>query len=873
MKFEISHDTLAKQVFEKASSAVKERRKAKALIERAFERYKSSSKKKLLSKDDYDEVKPHLKSISFSDEESDFLLASKKSIKFYRIIKVLIGLGYVTLAVAIGVLVWRLVIASNENYVSRMEAIKQARLAVSNDLIYKAELEPDRSIAFRLAEMAHTADPENPRLLPGLVKITNPANREPTHITLIGHDGPVLSAAFAKKSRTVITGSLDMTAKLWDMDTGKELKTFVGHIDNVRTVAFSPDEKFIATGSKDGTARIWDVESTEMIHTFYVNEGHIRSVKFSPDGNTLYAAMERNGMIKSYDVRSGRLINEYYGHKSAVTEIDVDYSNNLYSVGHDGFTLQWLAGQTAPFDLVPGSYPKKWTLDVKNGGNEIVTGDEIGEVSVITYGTSHYFKLPDRVMSVKFFHNNPFVAAACWDGKTRIWDYWQQKMVHVLEGHTAVLYGLDIHQSDDYLATTSDDGTAKIWKLSLPKPVDAKQALKSGEEQQKIFAAALSDDHSKLAISTYAGSNMIRVIDTRTEKKVSEFRTGGMIMKWIGFSHDQTEIYSRDIADIMYSWNIQSGEETSTFQHAPSKVTAFAQSSKNDLFAFGTSDGLINIIDRSARTIPPQFRENHEVRALNFSSDGKWLAAGFDTTVVIVYNIHDRVDSLRLFGHFGNISDVEFSPDGSQLLSASIFGTGIIWGLRPPRLIYDLQGQTGEIVDATYSPNGNLSLTASLDGTVKVWDARSGEELFTFEYPQQAVKKSFLHSDNNVLVTVTDEKIHKHWLNPDSLINQFKSKNKVGHLTSQILDKYRIATMLGTTGSSVDVLLREKDEEKIFNFAKYFEDVAYQDNDRRYYNAAVTLYDYLIKNPELHSSEFYSKKLEEFKGLDVFSSN
>jgi WD40 repeat protein len=49
----------------------------------------------------------------------------------------------------------------------------------------------------------------------------------------------------------VATGSLDGTAKLWDLATGREVLTLFGHEGPVNTVAFSPDGRFLAA-SGDG---------------------------------------------------------------------------------------------------------------------------------------------------------------------------------------------------------------------------------------------------------------------------------------------------------------------------------------------------------------------------------------------------------------------------------------------------------------------------------------------------------------------------------------------------------------------------------------------------------------------------------------------
>ena len=77
---------------------------------------------------------------------------------------------------------------------------------------------------------------------------------------LIGHTGPIYTEAFSPDGKTIVTASVDNTARLWDVQTGKELRRFIGHTAPVENVAFSPDGKHVLTGSDDGTARLWDVD-------------------------------------------------------------------------------------------------------------------------------------------------------------------------------------------------------------------------------------------------------------------------------------------------------------------------------------------------------------------------------------------------------------------------------------------------------------------------------------------------------------------------------------------------------------------------------------------------------------------------------------
>jgi WD40 repeat protein len=126
--------------------------------------------------------------------------------------------------------------------------------------------------------------------------------------TLSGHTDAIDEVDFSPDGNLVATGSFDSTIKIWQTQTGKELKELRNHTSNVEDVAFSPDGELIASGSSDHTTRIWDVASGRQVHVLqhYLN---VNKIAFTPDGKRLFTACTY-GTAKIWDVRSGRAILE-----------------------------------------------------------------------------------------------------------------------------------------------------------------------------------------------------------------------------------------------------------------------------------------------------------------------------------------------------------------------------------------------------------------------------------------------------------------------------------------------------------------------------------------------------------------------------------
>ena len=68
----------------------------------------------------------------------------------------------------------------------------------------------------------------------------------------------VKSVAFSPDGKYVLSGGSDVVM-LWDIETGKEIRTFTGHTKDVSSVVFSPDGKFALSGGN--TLNLWDIAS------------------------------------------------------------------------------------------------------------------------------------------------------------------------------------------------------------------------------------------------------------------------------------------------------------------------------------------------------------------------------------------------------------------------------------------------------------------------------------------------------------------------------------------------------------------------------------------------------------------------------------
>jgi WD40 repeat protein len=77
---------------------------------------------------------------------------------------------------------------------------------------------------------------------------------------LDAHGKDVTAVAFTADGRTLLTGSLDRTAKLWDVAQRKEKSTLPGTSVGILAIAPSPDGKHVVAGGENRIVYLWKID-------------------------------------------------------------------------------------------------------------------------------------------------------------------------------------------------------------------------------------------------------------------------------------------------------------------------------------------------------------------------------------------------------------------------------------------------------------------------------------------------------------------------------------------------------------------------------------------------------------------------------------
>ena len=120
---------------------------------------------------------------------------------------------------------------------------------------------------------------------------------------LRGHEGTVLSMAFSREAKKVVTACEDGKLRIYSAGDWKLLQTLAGHVGPVHWAEFSPNGKWIVSAGEDHTARVWSAEDGTLSQTLQESQEPLLGVAFSPDSRFIAASSE--GLVLTWQRHGG----------------------------------------------------------------------------------------------------------------------------------------------------------------------------------------------------------------------------------------------------------------------------------------------------------------------------------------------------------------------------------------------------------------------------------------------------------------------------------------------------------------------------------------------------------------------------------------
>ncbi|WP_425218326.1 AAA-like domain-containing protein, partial [Tumidithrix helvetica] len=137
---------------------------------------------------------------------------------------------------------------------------------------------------------------------------------------------------------------------------------------------------------------------------------------------------------------------------------------------------------------------------------------------------------------------------------------------------------------------------------------------------------------------------------------------------------------------------------------------------------------VLPILLQAIYQVPEQNRfQGHTsaVNSVNFSPDGSKIVTASSDRTARVWTVQGK-QITELKGHTDTVRYANFSPDASKIITSSDDATARVWDLQGNQ-ITELKGHKSYVVSANFSPDGSKIVTASYDNTARVWDLQGNQ--------------------------------------------------------------------------------------------------------------------------------------------------
>ncbi len=606
-------------------------------------------------------------------------------------------------------------------------------------------------------------------------------------VTQLGHWKFVVAVAFSPDGKLALSGSNDKTMRLWDVQSGRELRNFMGH-GPVYCVAFSPNGRFALSGSY--ALRLWDVETGRELRSFAGHRGGVHSAAFSPDGRLALSGSGDN-TLKLWEVASGRELRSFTGHTGRVNSVAFFPDGKLVLSGSEDKTLKvWEVATGREFMSLSGHAGEVLAVAISGDGKLALSGGgrfssdpgngEAGELKLWDVHSGRMLKSlvghNDIVESAAFSPDGKLAFTGSYDGTLKLWDLASGRELRnfasneSLTGDTNPVYSVAFSPDGKTALSGNFDHTAKLWDVTSGRELKSFRG-----SQSAVFSVALSPDGRSVLSG---GDHKTSILwDLASGRELRSFAGHKDTVHSVAVSHDGKLALSGSTDHTLKLWELNSGGELKSFTGHTDAVYTVAFSPDDKLALSGGRDSSLRLWDvASGRELRSSTGFSARVELAAFSPDGTAVLLNGATLLAVTdgqalrrftpgsgFNLLGalspdgktalsvtmdkgrfrkgldfRMDlweaaSGRRLGSFGSSPDdiraLAFSPDGRLALWGGDNNALQLWDVETGSEVRRFTGHVGAVLSIAFSPDGKRSVSSSADGTVRLWNLQSGEEI------------------------------------------------------------------------------------------------------------------------------------------------
>ncbi|KAG1853185.1 quinon protein alcohol dehydrogenase-like superfamily [Suillus subalutaceus] len=510
--------------------------------------------------------------------------------------------------------------------------------------------------------------------------------------------------------------------RLWNVNTGKVIKTWTGHATEVQSVCWSSDGKRVVSGSnlKDGTCRVWDIERGEtIIRPITGRAGRfVWAVCYSPDGKMIATSEDD---LKIWDANSGELLKTI---ERFFTCLAWTSDGKMLIAGGSGITkfntATWTVvdmRENLAFHYLPMT--KLWDLE-----------------------TNQPIKTPlhheDYVRSATFSADGKFLVTSCINNVHYTWDL------------SAIVNCNEAGLPSD-IADATPKATPKIKGARRIPPGFFDDALREANLRIRLSQTHGPHDHTTPAsrqrtLSRFSfflrRSRPHGATERDTQIRSRPFSWTRNIVSSILRRRDGSDIQLHEVEVPCTAGkprNYHARKKPATSSSRPSNTHAMQQhSAATQSISPSSQQSSPAAITSTLSAVPDTARAAGTTSRPRITIDSGWCTR-LMLWQIITYSWDGsfRVWNLEKGTQVGEewedkerrVVVMALSPSGKTVTTGNVDGAVKLWNVNMGKIIKTWIGHTERVMSMCWSSDGGRVVSGFDDETFKVWDVKSGQTI------------------------------------------------------------------------------------------------------------------------------------------------
>ena len=572
----------------------------------------------------------------------------------------------------------------------------------------------------------------------------------------------IYTVAFSPDGQRLAMGDTRGQIRFFQVRDCSQLQICEGHAGRIWSIAFSPDGVQLASGGDDNTVKLWDVESGRCLKTLSPGSAaRVFSVAFSPDGQRLVTSGDAH-KVKLWDLNTDTCIHELRGHQGWILSSNFSPDGLTLASSSDDFTIRiWDAQTGACLSTLSGHTHRVWTLAFSADGRYLASGSLDKTIRIWNVRQRQCLQTlqghQDGVWSVAFHPAGHILASSSWDYTVRLWDVSTGEALKVLPQHTNRVWSVAFSPKASLLASGSSDQTLRLWDIETGRCLKTLRGYNS-----RVFAIAISANGN--VIASGSSDQLVRLWDPSTAQCVRVLKGHQAGVRAVLFTPEGEQLVSCGDDHTLKFWEVASGRCLKTFTGVANRLFSLTLSPDGRRLVSSGDSGEIKIWDiRNGECLRTLRGDFNRIYSVVFSPDGQRLASGGDDMAIRLWDIQTGQCLKVLEGHLNWIRAVDFSPDGQRLISGGDDHRLKLWDTATGTCLRTLPGSGDRVFAVAFSSDGQTVANSGDGSAIKLWDVATGECTGVLEGHRNRIEAIAFSQDTPLLISGSEDESIKLW--------------------------------------------------------------------------------------------------------------